>query len=100
VWLPTSKIFIRTLQSQGITPILFTAPIYPDLVKLLDSEKLRQNAIEIARLTKKYNLQYWDYTNFPLPKNDYFNSDHLNYQGAQLFSKALNEKLELTYQAK
>ena len=85
--------FITQLQSRGVTPILFTPPCYPELTAQFDSEVTRQNQIDIGRLTKKYNIEYWDYLNFPLPETAFFNSDHLNYEGATIFSKALNARL-------
>lgn len=85
--------FIQQLQFRGIVPILVTSPCHPEFVKLLDPEVKRQNETIVRNLAKKYDLQYWDYLNFPIPDSGFFNCDHLNYEGAAVFSKALNERL-------
>lgn len=68
---------------KGVTLILFDTPLYlkhaPSLKANFDSQR------------KKYiNIPYIDYSDFPLTDNCYGDADHLNYIGAEIFSKYLN----------
>ena len=85
--------FIAILNSQNITPILITTPCFEPYVKVLDREQLKKNEADILTLAKKFNLSYWNYLELPLPKEAFFNRDHLNREGAKMFAAILNKKI-------
>ncbi len=89
--------FIGQLKRRGITPVFVTAPCYPDYVARLDRKLLEQNRTDILRLAKNYHIAYWNCLNLRIPKEDFFNCDHLNARGAELFTMFLNKKLTDTF---
>lgn len=86
--------FIQELKKKGVTPILFATPTFGDYNVFLNKHVILQNTKYINYLTAKYNLEYWDYSNSErFKKEDFYNCDHLNIKGANVFSKILNDRL-------
>jgi hypothetical protein len=85
--------FIRILKAKNITPILLTMPCHKDYVKALNMNMVKRAEGDYQRLAQKYQLDYWNYLNFPMERSDFHDCDHLNVQGAEKFSKVLNERL-------
>ena len=73
--------------------MLFTAPMYNEIYPYLVQDNIEQNKKDIEGIVKKYDVQYWDFSNENYNKELFYNVDHLNSKGAQKFSKQLNEKL-------
>nr|WP_321451509.1 hypothetical protein [uncultured Carboxylicivirga sp.] len=87
--------FIRILIKKGIRPILYASPTYSEYNKFLDSATIEKNIKEINYLSRKYNIEYWNYSNNSnFKKSDFFNYDHLNKKGAKRFSTLLSERLD------
>lgn len=86
--------FIHELKEKNITPIVITLPVYHEFANKLDSKFLEQNNKDISELTEKYHIQYWNFSDFSLEKDAFFNCDHLNRTGANLFSTELNLRLQ------
>ncbi|PWA04849.1 hypothetical protein [Flavobacterium psychrotolerans] len=82
--------FICQLQSKKITPILVTTPCYSPYIKMLNQKQLKANELDVVKLAKKFNLKYWNFLNLPLKETDFYNCDHLNSNGAKVFSTTLN----------
>lgn len=88
------KDFIKQLRSKNIIPIFITVPCYDKYVSKLDQEHLFYNLKYIEKMTNELNVEYWDYINLKMKKNDFYNCDHLNKNGAITFSKILNNQLK------
>ena len=86
------KIF-QYLSSKNINIILITSPCDKKIVELFNN-KVRLNDIkEINYLLKKYNVAYFDYLNLIKDDNMFYDFDHLNKDGALLFSTMLNKDI-------
>jgi hypothetical protein len=86
--------FILKLKSKGVTPILITLPVYNEFLPYLDTEISAKNKVEIERIRDLYNLEYFNFTDTILPKNYFYNCDHLNANGARHISRIVNAKLD------
>ena len=72
-------------KSRNVELILINTPTYkPEIYD--DNDKL-----EDFRNTCLPEVTYWDYSAFPLPDGCYDDIGHLNYKGAEIFSKYLQE---------
>ncbi|MBF6642551.1 hypothetical protein IVB69_13750 [Flavobacterium sp. J49] len=85
--------FIRILKTKSITPILLTMPCHKDYVKALHKNMVKRAESDYQKLAQKYQLEYWNYLNFPMERMNFHDCDHLNIKGAEKFSKVLNERL-------
>lgn len=85
--------FIRILKAKNITPILLTMPCHKDYVKALHKNMVIRAENDYQKLAQKHQLDYWNYLNFPMERNDFHDCDHLNINGAEKFSKVLNARL-------
>ena len=85
--------FIKTLQQKKITPILLTMPCYEDYVKTLNANVVKRSEADFEKLARKFNLEYWNYFSLPMERDHFHDCDHLNYKGAEKFSKILNLRL-------
>ncbi len=86
--------FIRKLKNKNIIPILITTPCYSLYVNMFNKIQLEKNDAEVTNLAKKYDIRYWNDLNLPLPTTYFFNSDHLNTEGAKNYSAILNGRIE------
>jgi hypothetical protein len=86
--------FICILKEKNITPILVTIPCYGPYRVFLDRNTLRENELDILKLSRKHELNYWNYFDLPMSEADYYNCDHLNSKGAATFSKTLSLRVE------
>ena len=85
------KDFLEILIKNNITPILFTSPTYKEYNKYLEKSVVNNNIKEINNICEKYNIKYLDLMNSNMfEKNDFYNGDHLNKQGAKKLAKILN----------
>jgi hypothetical protein len=83
--------FLEILLNNNITPILFTAPTYREYNKYLEESVVNNNEREIVKLCEKYNIKYLNFMNSDLfEKEDFYNADHLNKQGAKKLAKIMN----------
>lgn len=84
---------LELAQSHGAAMILVFAPEYYEMQKL---EKNRPEVFEQFReLATKYGVEFWDFSDSSLSRDhDYFyNSQHLNARGAELFSEEIARRL-------
>ncbi len=86
--------FIVQLKKRDITPILFTLPMYNDIYGHLLKEYVDQNNEDIQYLKQKYSIQHFDFSNEGEDQSLFYNSDHLNGKGAEVFSKKMNTELK------
>lgn len=86
--------FIRYLKERDIEPILFSSPTYREYNQTLDSAQIARNLHDIETICREYDIPYWRYDNDArFTREDFFNPDHLNKQGAAKFSRILDERL-------
>jgi len=85
--------FIKILQAKKVTPIILTMPCYEGYVKVLHKNTVKRMESDFQNLADKYNLEYWNYMNFPMERSDFHDCDHFNIKGAEKFSKVLNVRL-------
>lgn len=86
--------FIRFLKEKDIQPILFSSPTYREYNQTLDSAQIRRNLEDIRSICETHNIPYWPYNDDArFTREDFFNPDHLNKQGAAKFSRILDERL-------
>ena len=67
---------------------LIRSPQHPSL-PILANEKIFQKVLK--KITSNRDIQFLDFNRFPLKNSEYADLDHLNYKGATLFSKWLND---------
>lgn len=82
------------LLKRKVTPVLITPPVYATYYNNTDAEIDKKNAEIIKALCTKYNCMYYDYTkDTRFEKRDFFDNDHLNFVGAEKFSKIVDEEI-------
>ncbi|MEW7291821.1 D-alanyl-lipoteichoic acid biosynthesis protein DltD [Aquimarina sp. 2304DJ70-9] len=86
--------FIVQLKKRDITPILFTLPMHNDIYGYLLKEYVDQNNEDVQYLKQKYNIQHFNFSNQGDDQSLFYNSDHLNGKGAEVFSKKINTELK------
>jgi hypothetical protein len=93
-----SEILIDTLISKLITKdielVFITLPQYKTVSQYFNPKILKQNKDFLQKMCKKYKCQYFDYqddSRFAI--DDFWDNDHLNYIGAEKFTKIINEEI-------
>ncbi len=90
--------FILDCKSKGIELIFVYTPEY------IEGQKFIVNRKEIIKLYKfysqKYSIDFYDYSNDSLcfEKKYFYNANHLNKKGAEIFSRRLASKIKLQNQ--
>jgi hypothetical protein len=91
---------VQLCQQHGIKLIFVYSPEYTEMQKLT---KNRQEVFERFRgLSVRYHVPFWDYSNWKYAGDtDYFqNSQHLNAEGAELFSEDIASQLKEYFAAR
>jgi hypothetical protein len=84
---------VQTCQSQGIQVVLVFSPEYKEM------QALTKNRAEVFRkfreIAARYGVPFWDYSQAPLCENRelFYNSQHMNYRGAEIFSEDIAKRL-------
>lgn len=84
---------IELCRSQNIDLLFVFSPDYYEVHELeLNRDEVFNQFHSVA---DKFGVQVWDYSNSPIAKDhtNFYNSQHLNAQGATLFSQDLAERL-------
>lgn len=77
-----------------IALILVNTPLHPYYKNLVPSGIFAQFNNSINTITSRNtNVTYWNYSSLNIPTEAYGDCDHLNYKGAQLFSKIISSRL-------
>lgn len=85
---------IELCQRKGITVVLVYSP------EFFEMQALEKNRSEVFKrfhdLQERYGVLFWDYSKSEISSNRslFYNSQHLNAKGAELFSKELAERLQ------
>lgn len=84
---------LATCREQQIPVLLVYSPEYREMQ---DLETNRAEIFSLFRdLAKRYGAELWDYSDSPIcaARDNFYNSQHLNAQGADLFSRDLAHRL-------
>jgi hypothetical protein len=85
---------ISELKKRNIKVFLVTSPVCETYYKFVDPSMDRENHVIINGLCKKYDLRYFDYfRDDRFGKEDFFDNDHLNRNGAEKFSSILDKDI-------
>jgi hypothetical protein len=84
---------LRLCNDQGIKVLLVYSPEYQEMQKLTTNRA--QIFERFGELTYRFGAPVWDYSSSPISarRENFYNSQHLNAEGAMTFSKDLAEKL-------
>lgn len=82
------------LKAANIQSVIVTTPCAPSYYNNMDNERYLRMQNETKSLMQKYNLEYYNYLKDErFVVEDYFDSSHLNTQGAEKFSRILKEEV-------
>ena len=85
---------IRELKDKDINIILINSPEY---ISQIRSQKNRKEVLDLYKsIANKYNIPFVDYTNDSInfKKELFYNSDHLNAKGADVFTRKLAKDIK------
>ncbi len=84
---------IASIKSKGITPIIVLMPIYTQVSKLITDFAPVRNTLQ--KIAAENNVVFLDYTTISICKNKnyFYNSNHLNNIGSNVFSQILADTL-------
>ena len=87
--------FVEKLKRKSINIIFITTPVYTTYSKFCNPKIIEQNLNFINQLTSKYQCKYYNYfTDSSFVKEDFFDNDHLNNNGAKKLSIRLNNEMQ------
>lgn len=84
---------IRLCGEQGIKVLLVYSPEYQEMQRLTMNRD--QVFARFAELRDQFSVPMWDYSNSPISagKQNFYNSQHLNADGARVFSQEVGAKI-------
>jgi hypothetical protein len=84
---------LRLCKDQGIKVVLIYSPEYREMQTFTTNRA--QIFERFGELTYRFGAPVWDYSSSPISarRENFYNSQHLNAQGAMTFSKDLAENL-------
>ncbi len=82
---------LSELRKRNIEVYFITPPVSETYYRFINPDLDEENRRIINDLCLKYNVEYFDYfRDRRFTKGDFYDNDHLNYKGAEKFSKILN----------
>jgi hypothetical protein len=84
---------IEYLRTNDIRIIFYTSPVFESFTQYYDKSTIRIMKNKMESLQEKYNIEYYDFSSdtfFIMDNRLFYNSDHLNKNGAKEFSKKLS----------
>jgi hypothetical protein len=87
------KMIVNYCRVNNIKLILFRSPLHQFYMRDFETE--------LANLLRSdfSNIPFWDYSNYPLKDYEFLNLSHVNYKGAERFSKVINLRLNQDYKS-
>lgn len=85
--------FIELLKSKNITPILVSMPCHENFNRHLDPKIVSENYKSIEKISKNYNVKHLDYLFDEVEDSLYYNVNHLNQRGAEIFTSKINQEI-------
>jgi hypothetical protein len=89
---------IEYLQSKKIRLVFYTPPFHNCFTEFYEEETINSMKKNMQKLQKNFDVEYYDFSNyFDISSNNllFFNSDHLNKRGANLFSQHFKKAINL-----
>jgi hypothetical protein len=87
-------LLIKTLKRKNIIPVIVTPPVFLTYSKFINKKKWSKIQVEIKDICSMYNINYYDYsTDSRFVKHDFLDNDHLNFIGAEKFSRILDTEI-------
>jgi hypothetical protein len=88
------KLLLKQLKTHNIKTILITPPVWSSYSRYADSDRLRSNKKIIDDICSSLGCTYLNYfTDDRFVKEDFYDNDHLNYLGAEKFTKMLDKEI-------
>ncbi len=88
------ELLVSELKKRNITPVIVTPPVLSTYFKFVNQEKLKRNHDVINEICLKYQCKYFDYfTDNRFMQRDFHDNDHMNFIGAEKFSRIINEEI-------
>lgn len=88
------ELLVRELKRRNIIPIIITPPVFVTYSKYANKTVLNRNQKIILSICEKYDCKYFNYfTDNRFLKSDFYDNDHLNFIGANKFSKILDKEV-------
>ena len=85
---------IRAFKKKNVTPVLLTTPVFPTYSKFADEHRLLMNDSIINKLCSENGCRYYNYfLDKRFIKTDFVDNDHLNFMGAEKFSRIIDEEV-------
>lgn len=92
----TLETLVDECRKQQVEVVFITTPVLPTYYKFIDREIERKNTLAINGLCNKYSCKYFDYfRDDRFTEKDFYDNDHLNFVGAEKFSRILDKDVVL-----
>jgi len=90
----TIEKLLSSLNKIGVTPIFFSTPLPSVFSSMIPSDILSENDQILDDLCDRYGCTYYDYSNDErFIKADFIDVNHLNFVGAEKFSRIINNEI-------
>jgi len=87
-------LLISELKKRNIEPVIVTPPVFSTYYKYVDKARLKKNIDAINTICTKYKCNYFNYfCDSRFIQRDFIDNDHMNFMGAEKFSKILNNEI-------
>lgn len=88
------ELLVCELKKRNIIPVIITPPVYSTYYNYVDKPKLNRTTEAINSICNTYQCKYFNYfTDSRFSKLDFYDNDHLNFIGAEKFSKIINAEI-------
>jgi hypothetical protein len=88
------ELLVRELTKRNIIPVIVTPPVLSTYYNFANQAILKKNGAAINTICLKYKCEYFNYfTDSRFVINDFKDNDHMNFIGAEKFSKILNDEI-------
>lgn len=77
-----------------IQVVFLSTPLHPEFIKLIPQQAFSKFEQVLRQLQANNPFIYYDYTHFQLPETHFYDSDHLNGLGAEVFTDQVLTRLE------
>ncbi|MCF6129892.1 DUF1574 domain-containing protein [Flavobacterium sp. AS60] len=88
------KSMLELLKKKNIKTYVITMPCHPKFRAMIDENVRQKDIFEIEKIIKDYNAVYIDFFDNINQQKLYYDCDHLNKQGAVIFSNLLNISIQ------
>jgi hypothetical protein len=80
---------LELLRDRHVEVILVTPPVWPAYAERMRKDYWGRAQTDLQQLSAHYGARYLSFLNTPLPAADFLDADHLNRDGAVLFTRML-----------